>query len=54
MRQPEHLMDYIILHELCHIIEKNHGKGFWALLEKVSGDAKGLRKDLRGSNAKIY
>ena len=54
MRLPEHLMDYIILHELCHIIEKNHGKNFWALLEKVSGNAKGLRKELRNYNAKIY
>jgi len=54
MRLPEHLMDYIILHELCHTIEKNHGKSFWALLEKVSGNAKGLRKELRSYNAKIY
>ncbi len=54
MRLPEHLMDYIILHELCHIKEKNHGKGFWALLEKLSGNAKGLRKELRNYNAKVY
>jgi predicted metal-dependent hydrolase len=30
--QPE-LQDYIILHELAHLTEMNHGKGFWALLD---------------------
>ncbi|OQY02871.1 MAG: hypothetical protein B6I20_06265 [Bacteroidetes bacterium 4572_117] len=54
MRLPDYLIDYIILHELCHTIEKNHGKGFWALLEKVSGNAKGLRKELRAYDARVY
>ena len=54
MRLPEHLIDYIILHELCHTIEKNHGKGFWILLEKVSGNARGLNRELRKYNAKVY
>lgn len=36
MRLPKHLADYIILHELCHTIHKNHGKDFWLLLDKVS------------------
>ncbi len=54
MRLPEHLIDYIILHELCHTKEKNHQKGFWKLLEKVSGNARGLSKELRNYNAKVY
>ena len=31
--RPE-LQDYIILHELAHLTEMNHGKGFWALLDR--------------------
>ncbi|MDA3881120.1 MAG: SprT family zinc-dependent metalloprotease [Prolixibacteraceae bacterium] len=37
MRLPPHLIDYIILHELVHTVEANHGPGFWKLLDKVSG-----------------
>ncbi len=54
MRLPEYLADYVILHELCHTVEKNHGKNFWALLDKVSGNAKGLDKELKQYNTSIF
>ena len=48
MLLPEHLVDFIILHELCHTIEMNHGERFWLLLDKVSeGKAKALTKELK-------
>ena len=37
MRLPQHLIDHVMLHELCHTIEMNHGPRFHALLNKVDG-----------------
>ncbi len=54
MRLPEHLTDYVILHELCHTVEKNHGKNFWALLDKISGNAKELNKELKPYSPNIF
>ncbi len=30
---PDWVVDYVLLHELAHMIESNHGPRFWALLE---------------------
>ncbi|MGL5830063.1 MAG: M48 metallopeptidase family protein [Angustibacter sp.] len=30
---PKFVLDYVILHELAHLLEPHHGPGFWALLE---------------------
>lgn len=35
IRLPEPLCDYVILHELCHLKEPNHGLRFHALLERL-------------------
>ena len=34
---PEHLQDYVILHELCHLRHQNHGPQFHALLDSLLG-----------------
>ena len=43
---PEHLQEYIILHELVHVKVKDHSKRFWYELEKVCSDAKRKNKEL--------
>lgn len=48
MLLPPHLMDYVLLHELSHTKEMNHGPRFWELLDSMTeGQAHALRAELR-------
>lgn len=40
MNCPEEAVDLVVVHELCHILEKNHGPRFYALLERYLPDWK--------------
>ncbi|HKK54113.1 MAG TPA: M48 family metallopeptidase [Patescibacteria group bacterium] len=47
---PEHLQDYIIIHELCHLQELNHSKKFWDLVATICPDYKKHRRELKNTN----
>ena len=54
MRMPDELVDYVILHELCHTIHKNHGPLFWQLLNSVTGGrARQLSKRTQQYNPRV-
>ena len=44
---PEAVLDYVIVHELCHRKELNHSPRFWAAVESVLPDYKDRRKWLK-------
>lgn len=47
MRLPNQLIDYVILHELAHTVEKNHSPRFWKLLGTMIDHPQKLRKEMR-------
>ncbi len=44
---PETLQDYLIVHELCHLKEFNHGQGFWDLVAQQIPEYKACIAHLR-------
>jgi predicted metal-dependent hydrolase len=45
---PPKLLDYVVVHELCHLRQPNHSPRFWSLVGQITPDNKHLRKQLRG------
>ena len=54
MRLPSHLRDYVILHELTHTVHKNHGKEFWMLLNRLTGNARLHERELKKYNIQLF
>ena len=44
---PQNLLNYLVVHELCHLKELNHSKNFWHLVSLQIPDYKILRKELK-------
>ena len=47
LNYPDAAIDLVVVHELCHIQEKNHGPGFYALLSRYLPDHKERKKLLK-------
>mgnify|MGYP006305159287 FL=1 len=44
---PQHLQDFVLLHELMHTVHANHSREFWHALEQIVGDTEVLRRQMR-------
>jgi hypothetical protein len=53
IKAPTICIDYIIVHELCHIIEKNHSKKFWNLVTQTMPFWRKAKQQLDNS-AELY
>lgn len=47
---PKRLIDYCIIHELCHTVYFDHSKNFWNLVENFMPDYKAARRELKEYN----
>lgn len=51
---PNEIVNYLVVHELCHLIHFNHSKSFWDEVKKVLPEYKNYRKWLRLNSYKLY
>lgn len=53
MLAPPEVLDYVVVHELCHRKQMNHSKAFWLEVEKVLPDYKEARKWLKEEGSQM-
>ena len=53
MLAPPAVLDYVVIHELCHRKEMNHSPRFWRLVEQIMPDYKTKRQWLKENGNKL-
>ena len=52
MMAPPSIIEYVVVHELCHLRQHNHSKAFWELVESILPDYRRRQKWLK-TNARF-
>jgi predicted metal-dependent hydrolase len=51
---PEPVIDYVVAHEVSHLVEMNHGPRFWRLVESLSPDSGAPRAWLKRHRSRLF
>lgn len=51
---PQRVVDYVVIHELVHLSERNHSRRFWDKVSVFMPDYKNCRKWLKDNGGKLY
>lgn len=54
MFAPQDVIDYVIIHELAHLIHQDHSKRFWKLVETIMPDYREKERHLEENNFRYY
>lgn len=54
IKMPEAIRDYLIVHELCHLLHMNHGAEYWQLVGQYSPDYKAHRRWLNENRGAVF
>jgi predicted metal-dependent hydrolase len=54
VQMPPWVCDYVLIHELMHLKQQNHGPRFWALVERACPDYREAERWLRHSGRKLF
>lgn len=54
IKAPRECVDYVLVHELCHLVEHNHSSKFFALLDRYSPDWQSVKRDLDGMAEVVF
>lgn len=54
VQMPREVCDYVLIHELMHLRQQNHGPRFWALVEQACPDYRDAERWLRVQGRKLF
>lgn len=54
LQLPARLIDYVLIHELCHLVETRHNAAFWQAVERALPDWQERRQELEVNAASVF